>query len=139
VSKNNHMAKENVNISTVPVTIRVIEVGNKKMTISVFNQIPEKDFSYESDKDGFLGWVSYKDEKFIIFTRNNILLKHEKEYVSREISSNYNEVIENRWTVRDLDEEDKEERINRYNIAVQNLKNKYRDLLKNENQIYIAV
>ena len=50
------MAKEDITISTVPVSIKVVEVGNKKMTISVFNQIPGKDFSY-SEQQRWVYWM----------------------------------------------------------------------------------
>lgn len=53
---------ENLSIKTIPVTIRVLEVGGKRLTLSVFKQIPHGwppfGKSEEFDKS-FLGWVSY--------------------------------------------------------------------------------
>lgn len=63
---------EKISIQTVPVTIRVMEVGGKRMTLAVFNQIQADDFFGEeiTDEDresSFIGWVSHKDEKYILF------------------------------------------------------------------------
>lgn len=83
---------EKITISTVPVRIRVIEVGGKRMTISVFNQIQEYYFfDPETDDEHlrkeFLGWVSYKEKQYILFYRDGTLCKDcfEKEYSDTEI------------------------------------------------------
>lgn len=74
---------ENISIKEVPISIKIIEINNKKMTISVFNQIPSySEFEFRKILDGdlsksFLGWVfREKDrEKSILFIHNNSLCK----------------------------------------------------------------
>jgi hypothetical protein len=135
------MAKEDITISTVPVSIKVVEVGNKKMTISVFNQIPKKLFFYDNHKDGFIGWVRYKETKYILYVLDNIILKDEVHYIPRRIALDYEQLISGR---RPYDyEEDREEKsreiIEKHEKAKNDFLNRYNDVLKNENQIYIAV
>lgn len=75
------MKKQEIVIQTVPVTIKVIEVGGKKMTISVFNQIPSNarfwivspDYILE---DAFIGWVKHNGNQFILFSEFGILYKY---------------------------------------------------------------
>lgn len=71
---------EKISIQTVPVTIRVMEVGGKRMTLAVFNQIQSGDFFSEEISDEerekfFIGWVSHKGEKYIVFHENGNLKK----------------------------------------------------------------
>lgn len=74
------MKEDKIMITTVPVTIRVIEVGGKKMTVSVFTQIQRGDFfdeniSHEERQKMFLGWVAHKGEKYIVFHCDGVLKK----------------------------------------------------------------
>jgi hypothetical protein len=128
------MEKVQTNISTIPVTIKVIEVGNKKMTISVFNQIPLSDFFYSIHKDTFLGWVSYKNEQFVLFTKDGILLKDLVYEIPNMVKYNY----QNRGR---MDSEDYEyiNAVEKYEKAKKRIEITYQDLLDNKNQIYIAV
>jgi hypothetical protein len=79
-----------LSISTVPVTIRVIEVAGKRMTKSVFTQIQKakKDFLVDFDKDTLkyvwtgnpIGWVAapyeeLKNTKVLLFSYNGVLKK----------------------------------------------------------------
>jgi len=76
--------KQDIIISTVPVTIKVIEVGGKKMTKAVFDQIQEgewKDFFPIDNRDkflehNFLGWVSTKEGHTVIYTKDGCLYKY---------------------------------------------------------------
>lgn len=75
------MEKQKITINTLPVTIKVIEVGGKKMTISVLKQIPYSPFlitglGEDELNSSYLGWVKNNDEKFILFFRDNVLLKY---------------------------------------------------------------
>lgn len=73
------MKKQAITISTVPVTIRVIEVGGKKMTQSVFNQIPNKNFGMltESEQsESYIGWVKHNGFKFILLHFEGVLARH---------------------------------------------------------------
>jgi hypothetical protein len=74
-----NMEKQNIIISTMPVTIKIMEVGGKKMTMSVFKQIPECHFyrgDADSQKESFLGWVFIeKYGRFFVFSIDNILYK----------------------------------------------------------------
>ncbi len=135
------MAKEDITINTAPVSIKVVEVGNKKMTISVFNQIPEKGFFYSENKDGFIGWVSYKQTKYILYILDNIFLKDKVRYIQHGIVSNYLQVMRNRDSGRYNEDSEWEgdQIIEKYNKAKNDFENRYNDVLKNENQIYIAV
>jgi hypothetical protein len=84
---------EKIQINTVPVTIRVMEVGGKRMTLSVFNQIRNGDFfdddtiSEAERKEAFLGWVSYKGDKYVIFAISGCLKKdkYTHQYVDASI------------------------------------------------------
>lgn len=86
------MEKQNIIISTMPVTIKVMEVGGKKMTMSVFKQIPEMHFirngtNREQRQASFLGWVKIPNVGyFFVFTVDSVLYKWRWE--------NYKSVIE---------------------------------------------
>lgn len=134
------MEKVQTNISTIPVTIKVIEVGNKKMTISVFNQIPQSDFFYSIHKDTFLGWVKYKDEQFLLFTKDGILLKDLVYTIPKGVQYNYERQKEALQRGRvDADDYEYTDAIERYEKAKKYIETAYKDLLDNKNQIYIAV
>lgn len=128
------MEKVQTNISTIPITIKVIEVGNKKMTISVFNQIPFNDFYY-SYKDTFLGWVSYKEGQYVLFTKDGILLKDLVYEIPNSIKYEYKRQKERGRT----DEDDYITAIDEYERLKKYKEDRYKDLLNNKNQIYIAV
>jgi hypothetical protein len=76
-------------IKTAPVNIKVVEVGGKKMTLSVFNQIPEE-YYYElyknkdSDNIIYLGWVGIKDGrdliKYYLYSFHGILKKAKADF-----------------------------------------------------------
>jgi hypothetical protein len=77
---------EKITISTVPVTIRVMEVGGKRLTLAVFNQIQSGDFfdeeTDESERESsFLGWIQHKDSKYVLFHQNGSLKKDEFVYM----------------------------------------------------------
>ncbi|MDP1814009.1 MAG: hypothetical protein Q8K92_06130 [Leadbetterella sp.] len=135
------MAKEDITISTVPVSIRVVEVGNKKMTISVFNQIPVNGFLYSEQKNGFIGWISYKGTKYILYILDSILLKDKVHSIKQELVFDYLPVMRDRNSNRYNEDGEWEEDqiIEKYNKAKKDFENRYNDVLKNENQIYIAV
>ena len=70
---------EHLSITTIPVTIKVLEVGGKRLTLSVFRQIPEDfffgdDISDEQRAAWYLGWVDYNG-KWLLFSRDGILVK----------------------------------------------------------------
>lgn len=61
-----------------------MEVGGKRLTLSVFNQIPEEWFfdteiSDEQRDAEFLGWVNHKGQ-YILFARDGILSKEKFEF-----------------------------------------------------------
>lgn len=71
------MEKQNIIISTMPVTIKIMEVGGKKMTMSVFKQIPHGEFfirqagkalyrdsTKEEREASFLGWIKIEGSRF---------------------------------------------------------------------------
>jgi len=104
------MKQETLSIKTVPVTIRVIEVSGKKMTLSVFNQIQYDFFPWDiyrhfDTNEIFIGWVQHKDDKYILFQINGQLLKEKFEFNTLSPESN----------------------------------KKYFDLFTGESQIYIAI
>lgn len=73
------MKKETILISTIPVTIKIIQVGEKKLSASVFNQIPIDDAFYSRLNNSeravcFIGWVE-RDIKYILYSLDNILLR----------------------------------------------------------------
>jgi hypothetical protein len=87
---------EKISIQTVPITIRVMEVGGKRMTLAVFNQIRAGDFFGEemTDEDresSFIGWVSHKEERFILFHIGGYLKKDKYEYqsIDRKIKESF--------------------------------------------------
>lgn len=135
------MEKVQTNISTIPVTIKVIEVGNKKMTISVFNQIPLKDFFYTIYKDTFLGWVSYKEEQFVLFTKDGILLKDLVYKIPKGVQYNYERQrgLFQQGRVDADDDYEYTDAMEKYEKAKKYIETTYNDLLSNKNQIYIAV
>lgn len=73
-----------VTISTLPVTIKVIQVAGKRMTLSVFHQIPNRIFLDDEIAwlyddilaEEYLGWVKYNGISYILFQRYGILWKH---------------------------------------------------------------
>jgi len=74
------MEKQNITISTVPVTIRVVAVGGKKMTLSVFKQIPfakflETGLTFDEIEESYLGYIKYDNDCYILYYRGNILYK----------------------------------------------------------------
>jgi len=93
------MEKNILNIKTLPVSIKVVEVNNKKMTISVFNQIPEvsidkSNIIHYSNIDKYLiGWVLRDSgrEKYLLYTAKGILYKSN---FFVPLSDNYFEYIE---------------------------------------------
>ena len=70
---------KNLQIQTVTVSINVITVSGKKMTISVFNQIQNEDCFDEKFNflgDNIFGYVIDKDQDVcIVYTKNNQLRK----------------------------------------------------------------
>lgn len=72
-----------LSIKTVPVTIRVVEVGGKRMTLSVFKQIQDGYF-FNKEPDGvvaYLGWIDYSNSRYILFSDNGNLLKDKYEHL----------------------------------------------------------
>lgn len=73
------MEKNKITITTIPVTIKVVEVGGKKLTLSVFRQIPRSPFFHYKTEDerrnSFLGWVKHEGYKYVVFHRDGILLR----------------------------------------------------------------
>jgi hypothetical protein len=68
-----------VTISTLPIEIKVMTVGGKRLTLSVFNQIPERnDFLFcmtnEKRLTSYLGWVD-KEVPFVLYNIESVLLK----------------------------------------------------------------
>ncbi len=123
------MKKESIHISTVPVTIKIIQVGGKKLTASVFNQIPIDDSFYtklnnEERLDCFIGWVE-RDSKYILYSLDGILLRF---IIDKKILNSSSD-----WDYKRSQYQKK-------------YKLKYRDFildinhfLNNKNQIYIAI
>ena len=68
------MEKNKITITTIPVTIKIMEVGGRKLTLSVFRQIPTSEFD-ENNEESFLGWIKNDGFKFILFHRDGILLR----------------------------------------------------------------
>lgn len=144
------MEKQKIEIGTLPVTIRVVEVGGKRMTKAVFNQIPESEFIDTSDTfephEGthYLGWVKVGDEKAIIFTYDNVLYKYtysratpEKQVVSeysrskRHKDSN-NEMLKNIYIQAKKEYDRDYELCQQWNCAFENY-------LLDSQQLYIAI
>ena len=78
------MKKESIHISTIPVTINVIQVGEKKLSAAVFNQIPIDDafyskLIYAERAFCFIGWVE-RDSKYIFYSLDDILLRLKVNY-----------------------------------------------------------
>ena len=75
------MEKQNVTISTLPVTIKIVEVAGKRMTLSVFKQIPKMDFilsnqDAEQRAKSVFGWTCIpRLGDYFIFGVDGILYK----------------------------------------------------------------
>lgn len=137
------MEKEKIAISTLPVSVKIIEVGGKKLTVSVFNQIPSFGFSSQSTEEIIhLGWVKYKDEKYLLYAHKDILKKHKVRISELE---NWEDFYENkRYRGYDGYEEYDDKESLREEYDAKKLKreediNKYTPLLQYENQIYIGI
>ena len=90
------MGKEiQLNIQTVPVKIKILEVDGKKMTLAVFRQIPEiskSEMEDSIDDIDVIGWVSHGD-KSLILSWDGILYKStfkQEEYQKTFKEINYN-------------------------------------------------
>lgn len=82
--------KKELTIKTVPVEIKVLTVDGKRMTLSVFKQIPEVQGSivfYNEDEREFqrtadpLGWSRVNEVDFLIYQEDGILRKAKKKSV----------------------------------------------------------
>jgi hypothetical protein len=144
------MEKQKITISTTPVTIKVIEVAGKKMTLSVFKQIPSfewdiKDIEDEDLNQMYLGWVSHNDRKYLLLFSDNVLYKDEYEFATvpqrirleLQTSSKYkdfdiNHALYQRYleAKKDFDWE------SNYAQAHNNF---YKRFLEDKNQLYIAI
>lgn len=134
---------EKIEISTVAVRIRVIEVGGKKMTISVFGQIQDDYFFDEdvSDEDrikGYLGWVSHKEKKYVLFYRDGGLFRDEFEYNKVNPSLLY-ALRRANISQRKNEIDSAMAAINKDQEKCDALNKPYLDLFTNENQIYISI
>lgn len=151
---------KSLSINTVPVTIRVVEVGGKRMSLSVFKQIQE-DYFFSDDYDGaanFLGWVDYSGYKYVLFSFKGNLMKDKFEVESISRSTN----IELKLATEGVERERKEEMRyaggsgysliraeERLKIAIEkHLKEKdfcdrsnkpYYDLMTPETQVFISI
>lgn len=152
------MKEDKIIISTVPVTIRVIEVGGKRMTLSVFNQIQDSFFFEDGITEDekiktFLGWVDHKDKKYILFHRDGTLKKDRFDpevaesflfRAYRNRMETYNKAVRDNWGELSLD---------RYKKEMDDAKIKYEESkshaeswnkmysvwLKDEYQIFISI
>lgn len=144
------MEKQNIIISTVPVTIKVMEVGCKKMTMSVFKQIPEYEFyvleNSEIRKSSFLGWVCIeKYGKFFIFSLSGILYKWKiRDYAAERREDNkYIAGLKREMVFKDS------ENINRLKLEIEDFEklmhetsmeeSETNSYLTPQNQIYISI
>lgn len=148
---------ENLTISTLPVTIRVMEVGGKRLTLSVFKQIPEgyyffdNEFTDEQRREQYLGWVIYSDRRYILYHRFGILLKDDFEEM--RVTKNIRELAEaEKRVVSWLGHSDSphlealraeaEKRRNELRLAREKA-DKHNDMwgsfLQNKDQVYIAI
>lgn len=147
---------EKISIQTVPVTIRVMEVGGKRMTLAVFNQIQAGDFFSEeiTDEDRekfFIGWVSHKGEKYILFHLDGNLKKdlfefqrvgeytkvcYENRKASLEIAKKRGEYVSPRQQ-EDFDKA-KKDYDNEFEYC-RTLNKQYMDAFTDETQIFIAI
>lgn len=73
------MNKNNIEISTLSVELRVIQINNKQMTLSVFKQLPEFSCGYPSEAN-IWGYVKYKigrngASKWLVFSMDGVLYR----------------------------------------------------------------
>ncbi|WP_076596669.1 hypothetical protein [Chryseobacterium sp. RU33C] len=122
------MKKEVIHISTIPVTIKVIQVGEKKLSVSVFNQIPIDDAFFtklSSDEriNCFIGWVE-RETKYILYSLDGILLRFQ---INNEL-----------LTSSDWDYKRKQYQ-KKYKLKHKDFLLEIGNFLNNKNQIYIAI
>lgn len=144
------MEKQKIEIDTLPVTIRVVEVGGKRMTKAVFNQIPEGEFidSFDTHEphEGthYLGWVNTGKEKAIIFTYENVLYKdsYQQASVEKVVETEYinNKKYKNSTneTLKNIYIEAKKEYDRDYELC-QQWNDAYKKYLQDAQQLYIAI
>ena len=63
-------------LTTLTVSINVMQVGNKNMTLSVFNQIQSKDISNCNGVVKLFGYVYYKGKYVYIYVYNGNIHKY---------------------------------------------------------------
>ena len=71
--------KENLQIQSKPITIRVMEVDGARMGMGIFKQIPfANPFgpNFEFDKIAGIGFVRIKSERYLLFSDGGVLFKH---------------------------------------------------------------
>lgn len=149
------MEYKSLEIKTVPVTIRVVEVGGKRMSLSVFKQIQD-DYFFSDEYDGvaiFLGWVDYGGNKHILFSYNGNLMKDtfEIEHVSSFTELQLKAATEHATIARKCGYAgwDKDAVENRLKVAIEkHLSEKqfcelcnrpYYDLMTPETQVFISI
>ena len=135
------MEKEKIAISTLPISVKIVEVGGKKLTISVFNQIPSFGFPSQSPEEIIhLGWVRYKDEKYLLYANKGILKKHR--VIIREVED-WDDFYEKKryrgYGGYDGEEESLREEYDEKKLKREEDIKKYTPLLQYENQIYIGI
>jgi len=138
----------------MPVTIKVMEVGGKKMTMSVFKQIPERHFylgDSDSQKKSFLGWVFIeKYGKFFVFSVDNVLYKwkithydkHERENndYMKDINKSINYGRSNNYSLDTIEGLISEKNILIEDIDALKIERQETQLyLNDKNQIYISI
>ena len=143
------MEKQKVAINTLPITIRVVEVGGKRMTKAVFNQIPDYefiDFNTGEPYEGMesFGWVKVGENKSIIFVYENILYKdtYERQYLDSSLRTNVN-----RYKIYEKSEQDNlkhyyTEAKKLYEDDIESCKkinSWYEPYLQDSQQLYIAI
>ena len=119
-----------LSIQTVPVKIKLLEVDGKKMTISVFKQIPKvdiDDFCNRYFEHTILGWVN-REGKHLIVARNSILYKTNlpsfdgymggKAFLLKKEFQSKREGIKNNYEL---------------------ISKMFNEFIKDDNQIYIAI
>lgn len=114
-----------VTISTIPVEIKVITVGGKRLTLSVFNQIPDSDnflldMNEEERIQSYLGWVD-RDFPFVLFTVDGVLLKCSLRAYKEE----------NNWNWQGYQK--------KYKISYKKFYSFFSPFLNLKNQIYISI
>lgn len=123
------MKKKSIQISTIPVTIKIIQVGGKKLTVSVFNQIPIDDTFYtkmsnEERLVSFIGWVE-RDSKYILYSLDGILLRF---IIDKKLLNSTSD-----WDYK------KSQYQKRYKLKYKDFIIDLNSFLDNKNQIYIAI